>query len=126
MSRAATLISHSMTTELVLLRRGHALSQDELADLIGISQRHVGRIEDMSDDIVRAIRLETAFGLQVVFGKKPGQLFSRLLREIEDAVMMRATKLDRSLDGKDDQATRHKRALLSDMARRASNRAPSP
>lgn len=110
-----------MTTELVLLRRKHALTQSELADLIGISQKAISRLEDGAGDKIHHLRLETAFALQVVFGKRPGQLFTRLFADVEDAVIGRAAVLDRALDGRSDRATEHKRALLIDMVRRAGN-----
>jgi DNA-binding XRE family transcriptional regulator len=110
-----------MITDIVLLRRKHALTQSELADLLGISQKAVSRLEDAAGDQVHHLRLETAFAIQVVFGKRPSQLFSRLFNEVEDAVMGRAAEFDRALDGRSDRATEHKRALLSDMVRRAAN-----
>lgn len=110
-----------MKNELALLRRKHALTQTELAQLIGISQTSVGRLEVGDDDRIHHLRLETAFGLLVVFGRKPERMFLELYAEVEDAVMRQAASLDRSLDGKSDRATEHKRALLADMARRGSN-----
>lgn len=111
-----------MTTEIVLLRRKHALTQSELAGLLGISQKAVSRLEDTTSENIRYLRLETAFAIQVVFGKRPGQLFSGLFEEVEDAVMARAAALDHSLDGRSDRATEHKRSLLADMVRRAANK----
>lgn len=125
-TRAATLTLFDMLTQLVLLRRKHALTQEELAGLLGIVQTTVSRLEHAADDEVQNVRLETAFALQVVFGKRPSQLFATLFDEVEDAVMLRAAVLDQSLDGQDDSAAKHKRALLSDMARRAGNRVPTP
>lgn len=110
-----------MTTELVLLRRKHALTQSELAHLLDISQKAVSRLEDADSGNICHLRLETAFAIQVVFGKRPGQLFPLLFEEVEDAVMGRALALDRALDGRTDRATEHKRALLTDMVRRAAN-----
>jgi len=104
------------------LRRKHALTQTELADLIGISQTLVGRLEDATSGKVYTLRLETAFALQVVFGKRPGQLFLPLFEEVEEAVMGRAAALDRALDGRTDSAAEHKRALLMEMVRRAANK----
>lgn len=111
-----------MITDLVLLRRKHALTQAELAELLGVVQTTVGRLEHAAGDALHTVRLETAFALQVVFGRRPGQLFSRLYEEVEEEVMGRAAALDRRLDGLQDRATEHKRTLLSDMMRRAVNR----
>jgi transcriptional regulator with XRE-family HTH domain len=114
-----------MTTELVLLRRKHALTQAELAGLLGVVQTTVSRLEQSTDYDVRNIRLDMAFALQVIFGRRPAQLFAHLFDEVEDAVMMRAAALDRSLDGCDDRMSEHKRALLSDMARRSGRNRPT-
>lgn len=110
-----------MTHELALLRRKHALTQTELAALIGVSQTLVGRLEAGDAATVANLRLKTAFALQVVFGSKPARLFQDLLSATEDAVMAQAALLDRALDGATGRATQHKRALLSDMVRRAGN-----
>jgi len=115
-----------MTTELVLLRRRHALKQSELAKLIDIVQTTVGRLENGRDETVHNLRLETAFALQVVFGKRPDQIFNQLFQEVEDAVMSRAAEFDRDLDGLNDRATEHKRALLLDMVRRSASNPISP
>lgn len=110
-----------MIHELALLRRKHALTQTELADLIGVSQTLVGRLEAGEAPTLANLRLKVTFALQVVFGKKSGQLFEELFREVEDAVMRQAAVLDRALDGQVGRATEHKRALLADMVRRAGN-----
>jgi DNA-binding XRE family transcriptional regulator len=115
-----------MSQKLVLLRRKHALTQLELAHLIGVSQTNTGRLEGDRKGAIHHLRLETAFALQVVFGKSPARLFQPLFDEVEDAVMQRATVLDRSLDGQNDRASVHKRALLSAMVERASARTPTP
>lgn len=111
-----------MTNELFLLRRKHDLTQTELASLIGTSQTSIGRLEAKEGDSVHHLRLETAFGLQVVFGKRPEKLFWELFADTEDAVMRQAAVLDRSLDGLHNRSAEHKRALLADMVRRAGNR----
>lgn len=108
-----------MTNQLVLLRRKHALTQTELADLIGISQTSVGRLEAGDSGTVEHLRLRAAFGLQVVFGRKPERLFGDLFIDVEDSVMRRATVLDAALEGQTGRTVEHKRALLADMVRRA-------
>lgn len=57
--------------------------------------------------------------LEVVFGKSGRQLFPALYDEVQEEVMRRAAKLDRTLRRKKDPASERKRALLRDMARRA-------
>ena len=125
-SRVVTLTLFIMTTQLVLLRRKHALTQAELAGLLGVVQTTVSRLEQSPGDELQNVRLDMAFALQVIFGKRPAQLFSDLFDEVEDAVMIRAAALDQMLDGSNDRPTEHKRALLADMARRAGNPGLTP
>lgn len=111
-----------MTNELVLLRRRHGLTQTELANLIGISQTSMGQLEMEDSGRIHHLRLETAFGMQVVFGVRPEKLFRALFCETEEEVMRNAGALDRQLDGQTDRVAETKRALLADMVRRAGNR----
>lgn len=100
-------------------RRRWALSQSELALLLGTSQSIVSRLEG-GESIPDAT---LAFRLQVVFGHSPRALFPGLYGSVEDAVMAKAAKLDRSLGERQDYATQTKRRLLTAMAHRAgSNR----
>lgn len=118
--------SFIMTNELSLLRRKHALTQTELGALVGISQTLMGRIETGDEKALDSLRLKSAFALQVVFGRKPGQLFQELFYQTEDATLARGTTLDEELRGQQSRAADHKRALLSDMVRRATNHPVSP
>lgn len=97
-------------------RRRWALSQPELAQLLGISQSVISRIE--TGDLVPGTSL--AFGLQVIFGQSPRALFPGLYSTVEDAVMAQAAELDRALGARKDYATETKRRLLTAMALRAS------
>ena len=115
-----------MTQQLIHARKKHALTQTELAALIGVSQTSVGRIEAADEKTMSALRLKTALALHVVFGRTPAQIFHDLFASVEDAVMRQAAALDRALDGLPDRASGHKRALLSDMARRAGTRLTRP
>lgn len=115
-----------MTNELALMRRKFALTQEDVAALVGISQTSVGRIEGGDERTIDNLRLETALALQVVFGRRPERLLPDLFNRVEDAVMRQAAELDRSLDGQMDKAAEHKRALLADMMRRAGNRPATP
>ena len=107
----------SHTPSVALHRKRWALSQDELADLLGISQAHVCRIE--GSEAARATKLETVLGLQVIFGRAPRTLFTKLYDAIEEVVMTRAAKLDQSLRDKHDPDSIKKKQLLSQMLKRA-------
>lgn len=106
-------MSHSQTVR--LNRKRTALSQGDLADLLAISQTAISRLEGAAESTT----LETALGLQVVFDLQPRLLFHRLYASVEEAVMARATKLDRQLRGKTDAASLKKQRLLGAMVKRA-------
>ena len=96
-------------------RKRWALSQQELADLLGLSRTAITRLENESE----STRLVTAFGLMVVFGIKTEVMQKSLYTQVEDAVMRNAAALDEKLRGKTDAKSLRKIELLSDMIRRA-------
>lgn len=96
-------------------RRRWALSQSELALLLGTSQSIVSRLEG-GETIPDAL---LAFRLQAIFGHSPRALFPGLYGSAEDAVMANAARFDRSLGERQDYATQTKRRLLTSMAHRA-------
>jgi DNA-binding XRE family transcriptional regulator len=99
-------------------RKHWALSQDELATLLDISQSAVSRCEAGT----QTPEIEVALGLQVIFGRSPRALFPDLYRKIEDRVMRHATRLDRALREKVDRCSARKRELLESMTERAAPR----
>lgn len=101
-------------------RKRFALSQGELGLLIALSQGEVSRLEEDR----RSTKLETAFALQVMFGVQPRDMFVRRYAKVEEAVMRRASRLDRKLRGKEDAASVKKRQLLAEIVRRAKPRLP--
>ena len=92
-----------------------ALSQDDLARLLGVSQSIVSRCEtpEYRPDI------NVALGLQVIFGHSPRSLFPGIYAAVEDAVMANAARLDQALGRRQDHAATIKRRLLTGMAHRA-------
>ena len=110
-------MSHSPSV--ALHRKRWALSQDELADLLTISQAHVCRIE--GSEAARTTKLETVLGLQVIFGRAPRTLFAKLHEAVEDAVMTRAAELDLALRDKHDPESIKKKQLLAKMLKRATS-----
>ena len=96
-------------------RKHYALTQDDLARLLALSQTAVSRLEGDPDSGT----LETAFALQVLFGLSPRQVFWRIYQQVEEAVMARAVGLDRELRGRSDPDSLRKQQLLADMVDRA-------
>jgi len=98
-----------------LNRKRFALSQGELAGLLALTQGEISKLEEDR----RSTKLETAFALQVVFGVQPRDMFVRRYDKVEEAVMRRASRLDRTLQGKTDAASIKKQRLLAAMVQRA-------
>lgn len=96
-------------------RKGSALTQEEIADLLDVSQSTVSRLELEGTTTT----LELAFGLQVIFGAQPRALFSKIYAEIEDAVMRRAAALDKKLRHMTDPRSEKKKRFLASMSKRA-------
>jgi transcriptional regulator with XRE-family HTH domain len=96
-------------------RKGSALTQEEIAGLLDVSQTTVSRLEMKGSSTT----LELALGLQVIFGSQPRVLFSKLYAEIEDAVMRRAADLERTLRTKTDPISEKKKRHLASMSKRA-------
>ncbi len=96
-------------------RKGSALTQEEIAEMLSVSQTTVSRLELGKISTT----LEIALGLQVIFGSQPRALFSKLYAEIEDAVMRRAAELERTLRTMTDPISEKKRRHLASMSKRA-------
>lgn len=100
-------------------RQGWALSQRELANLLGVSQSTISRCE-------RGIQhpcIALAMGCQLAFGKDAKKLFPDLYLEIEDAVMRRAARLDRAIRKEVGAPADRKRLFLAKLQERAN---PTP
>jgi len=101
---------------ILLYRKRAALTQGELAQLLGISQSALSRIEEGQ---VKDLRLDVALGLTVVFGLGPHHMFDEHYATIEDEVMERAARLDQRIRQRKDRKSARKQALLDEMMRRA-------
>ncbi|GAA0325951.1 hypothetical protein GCM10009087_40350 [Sphingomonas oligophenolica] len=106
-------MTHSQTVQ--SNRKGSALTQEEIAGLLNVSQSTVSRLELEGSSPT----LELALGLQVIFGVQPRVLFSTLYAEIEDAVMRRAAVLDKKLRHMNDLVSEKKKRHLASMSKRA-------
>lgn len=100
------------------LRGRWSLSQDELAELLDVSQGRISRYEKGEEHPTLAVVL----ALQVVFGRSPRSLVSTLYDAVEEAVVGRAAAFDRRIAGKKDYASIKKQHLLSAMMHRATKR----
>ncbi|GAA4815220.1 hypothetical protein GCM10023232_08630 [Sphingosinicella ginsenosidimutans] len=97
------------------LRTRWSLSQEELAELLGVAQGRISRYERGDEHPT----LPVVFALQVIFGRSPRNLVSRLYASVEEAVMRRAVVLERKVAGKKDYASVKKQHLLRAMMARA-------
>lgn len=88
---------------------------------MGISQSTYSRIE--SGELAPDVRL--LIGLQVVLGLSLRRMVPVSYHEIEEQVMARATGLDAMWAKSSRSVARHKRRLLSAMAKRAKGSAPA-
>lgn len=96
------------------VRLAAGLSQTELAGLLGVSEDVVSNVERERTEPTIAVM----FGLWLIFGKAPAELFPDLCERILDGVAARAVALDESLRDRDDAAARKKIALLRAMSDR--------
>lgn len=94
-------------------RKRWAVSQRELAHLVGVKQAAISRYE--KGRMTPGVR--TMLALEVVFGRCGRHLFPSLHKEVEEDVMRRAAKLDRTLWGKTDPMSERKRQFLERMTK---------
>lgn len=108
-------MKHSTFNYVRTHRQRHALSEEELALLINQRAKSSIALIEAGD---RLPTLEGAFALQVIFGVELAKLFPDYFEGVEDAVMRRASLLHESLDGRSDERSKAKLALLEAMAAR--------
>lgn len=96
-------------------RKRWALTQDELALLLGLtSQVAISQYE--ADE--KRPGSDILLGAEVIFGAPPRDLFPKVYGEIEDAVIRRAKELYERLELRTDLPAATKLRLLTDMMRR--------
>lgn len=97
-------------------RRRWALTQEEVADLLGFESRTcISRIEQGK----RIPSLESALALEVLFGEPPKQLFPQVYAESEEALMQRASLLQEGLLHTTKPRQMRKRECLEQALKRA-------
>ncbi len=94
-------------------RKSCRLSQYELAELLGVGQSSVSRIE--SGGLPEP---DVLIGLQVLFPEGLDALFPVHMQQIAEETITRAAELDRRLEGRHDRASVRKRAWLHDLMTR--------
>lgn len=94
-------------------RRRYALTQDQLADLLGVSRDIVYRLErgTTTPDLILALKLEFIFAVPVA------ALYPSLNTRLEERVMRHAKELYEALEGRTDRCAAARRELLERMAR---------
>ena len=108
----------SKNTSIRALRATWCLNQEELADLLGISQSRISRYE--KNEEVPA--LGTLLGFHVIFNCPLPRMFANQYRLVEDTVMGRAAELEARIREKSDYSSSRKRHLLEAMMARATSR----
>lgn len=95
-------------------RRGAGLSLDELAALVGVHtstlERYEAGIRRLPADVVRAI--------EIIFGVSGARIFPALYNAVEEDVPIRALALHDRLEGRTDEASLKKLALISGIPNR--------
>lgn len=113
-------MSQKVRCYLRTLRRGWGLTQEEVAALLPkATRKRVSRVErELSAPNAEEI---IAYGL--IFGLPPSKAFPRFQAKVEEAVMQRAYRLHKRLEGDDSQAARRKREFMEKMLARATGHA---
>ncbi len=100
-------------------RRKWGLTQVELARLVGLSSRSaVSRIERAE----RVPTTATIIACGIIFGIAASDLFPSLQKEIEETVQLAVAALQEELADPSDKVSIRKRALLTQVQERISNR----
>src|SRR6185437_3014891 len=108
-------MSNKISSYLRTYRRRSGLTQSEVAFLLGARDgAKVSRYERLS----RRPNLQTALGLQAIFGLATKEILPRLFMAVDRRVLARANLLSRRLRQlPDSRRTRRKLAFLSELTR---------
>ncbi len=101
-------MSTALPNYLLTHRKRSGLSQDEIAFLLGTeSGTKISRYETGA----RTLNLETAFALQVVYGRAASDLFAGLFEEVEGNVLNQTKRLRATIQLEPDDVTRSRKLL---------------
>lgn len=95
-------------------RTYYDLTQDELAELLAISQAAVSRLECDPE----GGPLETAFAIEILCGLPSRDVFRRLYQSVGEQLMIRAVEFDRAIRGKTDAKSLRLQDLLTEIVKR--------
>lgn len=98
------------------LRKSWALTQDELALLLGMTRSNLSRLE-----LGATSTLETALTLKALFGLGVSTIFPVHDRAAYDALAPRLAEFSVSIEGEEGAVADRKRQLLAEFASRASS-----
>jgi transcriptional regulator with XRE-family HTH domain len=108
------MTSSSLPNHLLAHRKRLALSQTEVAFLLGV---HGGAKVCRDERFAREPSLATALAYEVIFQRPASELFAGLYQSIEQEVAARAKILTyRTATPKPNQRTAHKRQVLTNLA----------
>ena len=98
------------------LRKSWALTQEELATLLGMTRSNLSRLEVAASSHT----LETALALRALFGVGVSLIFPDHDRAAHDAVASRLARFSVEIQGEEGAVADRKRQLLAEFASRAS------
>lgn len=110
--------SSSLTNYLRTHRKRLALSQDEVAFLLGFRGEGKGSKVCRDEQYVREPSLRSALAYEVIYQQPIRELFAGLYQDIEQEVAERAKVLTYRVDRKPSQQTTCKRQMLTNLAAR--------
>jgi transcriptional regulator with XRE-family HTH domain len=99
-------------------RLAAGLSQRELGDLLGFGEDFVRKCELGQ----RAPTIRFVLGCEIIFGRRPVELFPKLVQTLQEEIGTQAAKLDAQLRDRSDAASLKKNELLISMVRRLTAR----
>lgn len=98
------------------LRKSWALTQDELAHLLGMTRSNLSRLELAA----KSHTLETALTLKALFGVGVSTIFPNHDHAAYETLLPRLADFSRTIEGHQGANADRKRELLSEFAKRAS------
>jgi len=118
--------SSSLPNYLRSNRRRLALTQEEVAFLLGVNGENKGAKVCRDERRARKPSLETALAYEAIYQKPTRDLFTGLYERIEQEVAARAKILCFRKDRKSNKQTAHKRQVLAALAARQFKESANP
>jgi transcriptional regulator with XRE-family HTH domain len=118
--------SLSLTNYLRANRKRLALTQEEVAFLLGVPGLGKEAKVCRDENLAREPKLRTALAYEVIYQRPVRELFAGLYEQIEREVVGRAKILNLRKDSKPTQRTAHRRQMLAALAARQSDQPLNP